>query len=76
MSNVYRFKQYKKFVVTQAYVANLPGISYLHYGTYRYWQQLLEVNGLSDPISQIALGVTLIIPPDSSLTPIIEEGFQ
>ena len=51
------------FVVTQAYVANLPGIAAEVYHKQEYWRVLMWVNGIRDPINHVTLGIRLRIPP-------------
>lgn len=41
---------------------NLPGLAYKLYGDTSLWRALLAYNGLSDPLTDIQPGVTLIIP--------------
>jgi hypothetical protein len=53
----------KTFTVTQAYIANLPGIAASKYGDQRYWRALMWANGIQDPLSQIVLGMKLRLPP-------------
>jgi hypothetical protein len=49
-------------------LANLPGLAYRLYGDTSLWRALLAYNGLSDPLSDIAVGMTLKIPTKAAIT--------
>ena len=54
-------------LVDSSYQSNLPGISYDFYGDTTFWRAILAYNGLNDPVSDICVGTTLILPDASSL---------
>jgi hypothetical protein len=43
-------------------VANLPGLAFRLFGDTSLWRALLAYNGLSDPISDLAVGLVLRVP--------------
>jgi hypothetical protein len=49
-------------------VANLPGLAYRAYGDTSLWRGLLAYNGISDPLSQINVGLTISIPAKADIT--------
>jgi hypothetical protein len=53
----------KTFTVSQAYIANLPGIADRAYGNQKYWRALMWANGIQDPLNHVVLGMKLRIPP-------------
>lgn len=60
--------------VTEAYVANLPGIAHDLLGDVALWWVLLEYNGLSDPILDVKVGTALRIPQRTSLIAYLESS--
>ena len=48
--------------VNSDWEANLPGLSFVKYGTTDYWRAILIANGLDDPINDVVAGMTLAIP--------------
>ena len=50
------------FVVTQAYVANAPGIAFDYYGSQDYWWVVCLFNGILDPIEDFVPGLALQLP--------------
>lgn len=56
----------RPIVLTQADVANLPGLAFKHLGDMSLWRVLLAFNGLSDPIQDIYAGQTLLLPTKAS----------
>jgi len=48
--------------LTAVDAANLPGLAYRLLGDTSLWRVLLAFNGLTDPISDIATGMILLIP--------------
>ncbi len=53
--------------ITAATMCNLPGLAYQLYGDTSLWRALLDFNGLSDPISDVCVGMTLLVPSKASL---------
>jgi len=49
-------------------IANFPGLAYTLYGDTSLWRALLAYNGLSDPISDLAIGMVINIPAKASLS--------
>lgn len=47
--------------------ANLPGLAYSLYGDSSLWRVLLAFNGLTDPLSDVAVGIILQIPTKSQV---------
>lgn len=54
-------------VLTESDTANLPGISFKHYGTVDYWRVLLHYNGLCDPIQDVYAGMSFNLPTQPSI---------
>lgn len=48
-------------------MANLPGLANTFYGDTSLWFGLMKYNGISDPLSEIAVGVTLLIPSKADI---------
>lgn len=69
----YRIKNHTTYKVTAADVANLPGISFNVYGTVDLWRVILEYNGLSDPINDVQIGMTLNIPDKSAVASLLSQ---
>lgn len=54
--------------------AGLPDlISYVEYGSEQYWWLICLVNGVVDPINEIAAGMNLIIPTKADLDAFIKK---
>ncbi len=53
--------------LTQEQAANLPGLAYQAYGDTSLFRALLAFNGLSDPISDVAVGLIFSIPTKADL---------
>ena len=51
-----------QYQLTSTDLANLPGLAYKFFGDVSLWRVLMAYNGISDPISQIAVGIVLNIP--------------
>jgi hypothetical protein len=51
-----------QYQLTVADMANLPGLAYKFFGDVSFWRILLAYNGISDPLSQVAVGVVFNIP--------------
>ena len=56
------------YQLTASDLANLPGLASKYYGDTSLWRALLAYNGISDPISGIAIGLTIQIPAKNDLT--------
>lgn len=56
-----------QYQLTSTDMANLPGLSYRFFGDTSLWRGLLAYNGLSDPISDIAIGIVLNVPTKAAL---------
>jgi hypothetical protein len=56
-----------QYQLTATDMANLPGLSYRFFGDTSLWRGLMAFNGLSDPLSDIAIGVVLNVPTKSAL---------
>ncbi|QRE00340.1 hypothetical protein [Burkholderia phage BCSR5] len=52
----------KIYEITQADMANLPGLSYNLYGDTSLWRALLAYNGIYDAISDVDVGLKLMVP--------------
>ena len=63
-----------QYVVTSEDIANLPGISFKIYGTTDLWRILLEYNGLTDPLSDIHVGLTLRVPDKSDILTLLSQS--
>jgi hypothetical protein len=48
-------------------MANLPGMAYKFYGDTSLWRALMSYNGLSDPLSDIVIGITINVPTKADL---------
>jgi hypothetical protein len=57
----------QKHSVTDADMANLPGISYLYYGDVSLWRIILYFNGLTDALQDVYPGMTLNIAAKSDI---------
>lgn len=57
----------KTVIVTQADIANLPGFAYDFYGDESAFHVLLAYNGLTDPITDIYVGLPLKLFTKASL---------
>lgn len=53
--------------LTSMDVANLPGLSYRLYNDTSLWRALMAYNGLSDPISDISVGIVIDVPTKADL---------
>jgi len=62
--NVQTAQQYQ---LTASDMANLPGLAYKFFGDTSLWRAIMAYNGLSDPLSDIAIGITINIPTKSDL---------
>ena len=69
----YRIQNYSTYKVKASDVANLPGISFNVYGTVSLWRVILEFNGLSDPINDVQIGMTLNIPDKSAVASMLSK---
>jgi hypothetical protein len=62
--NVQPTQQYQ---LTVNDVANLPGMAYRFFGDTSLWRGLMSYNGLSDPLSDIQVGMVFRIPTKADL---------
>jgi hypothetical protein len=56
-----------QYQLTATDLANLPGLAYKFFGDVSLWRVLLAYNGISDPMSQVAVGVVFNIPARSDV---------
>lgn len=63
----YNFIIQQVYTVQSQYEANLPGLAYDFYGDQNFWRVILIANGLSDPISDIVTGMSLVLPTSDSI---------
>jgi hypothetical protein len=56
-----------QYQLTMMDMANLPGLAYRFYGDTSLWRGLMAYNGISDPMSQVAVGITINIPARSDI---------
>jgi hypothetical protein len=54
--------------LTATDMANLPGLAYRLFGDSSLWRALLAFNGLNDPLSDIAVGILLMVPSKAAIT--------
>jgi hypothetical protein len=53
--------------LTSSDAANLPGLAFRLYGDTSLWRALMAYNGLSDPISDIVVGIVLSVPSKADI---------
>jgi hypothetical protein len=53
--------------LTATDMANLPGLAFRLFNDTSLWRALLAYNGLSDPLSDIAVGMVLMVPTKAAL---------
>lgn len=51
-----------QYQLTAVDMANLPGLAYRFYGDTSLWRGLMAYNGISDPMSQVAVGININVP--------------
>lgn len=51
-----------QYQLTATDLSNLPGLAYKFFGDVSLWRVLMAYNGISDPLSQVAVGMVLNIP--------------
>jgi hypothetical protein len=51
-----------QYQLTATDLANLPGLAYRFFGDVSLWRVLMAYNGISDPMSQVAVGLVINIP--------------
>lgn len=56
-----------QYQLTATDLANLPGMCDRFFGDTSLWRGLMAYNGISDPISGVAIGITINIPAKSDL---------
>lgn len=56
-----------QYQLTATDMTNLPGMAYNFFGDTSLWRALMAFNGISDPISEVAVGMTINIPQKASL---------
>ena len=70
----YVMNEVDQYVVSSDDIANLPGISFKLYGTTDLWRILMEYNGLSDPLSDIYIGLVLRVPDKSDILTLLSQN--
>lgn len=53
--------------IDSRYEANLPGLAFDYYGDQEMWRVILAFNGLTDPINEVIVGVSLNMPSQASI---------
>jgi hypothetical protein len=56
-----------QYQLTKTDMSNLPGLAYKFFGDVSLWRILMTYNGISDPMSGIAVGMVLNIPARSDV---------
>jgi hypothetical protein len=56
-----------QYRLTAVDLANLPGLSYKFYGDTSFWRGLMAYNGISDPLSEVAVGIIINVPSRSDI---------
>jgi len=56
-----------QYQLTATDMANLPGLAYKFFGDVSLWRLLMAYNGISDPLSGVAVGMVLNIPSRSDV---------
>ncbi len=56
-----------QYQLTATDLANLPGLAYRFFGDVSLWRILMAYNGISDPMSEVGVGVILNIPARSDV---------
>lgn len=51
-----------QYQLTAADLSNLPGLAYKFFGDVSMWRILMAYNGISDPLSEVAVGMTINVP--------------
>jgi hypothetical protein len=51
-----------QYQLTKTDLANLPGLAYKFFGDVSLWRMILAYNGISDPMSEVAVGLVINIP--------------
>lgn len=51
-----------QYQLTATDLSNLPGLAYKFFGDVSLWRVLMAYNAISDPLSQVAVGMVLNIP--------------
>lgn len=51
-----------QYQLTATDLGNLPGLAYKFFGDVSLWRILLSYNGISDPISGVAVGMVINVP--------------
>lgn len=64
----FNVQQTQQIQLTATDMANLPGLAYRLFGDTSLWRALLAYNGLSDPLSDIAVGIILKVPTKAAIT--------
>lgn len=56
-----------QYQLTATDLANLPGLAYKFFGDVSMWRIIMAYNGISDPLSGVAVGMVLNIPSRSDV---------
>lgn len=56
-----------QYQLTAVDMANLPGLAYRFYGDTSLWRGLMAYNGISDPLSQVAVGLVINLPSRAAI---------
>lgn len=56
-----------QITLNSSQAANLPGLAYTLLGDTSLWRALLAFNGLSDPLSDVVVGLTLMVPTKAQI---------
>ena len=56
-----------QYQLTAVDLANLPGLAYRFYGDTSLWRGIMAYNGISDPLSGVAVGMVINIPARSDI---------
>jgi hypothetical protein len=56
-----------QYQLTATDMANLPGLAFKFYGDTSLWRGLMAYNGISDPLSGVAVGITINVPARSDI---------
>lgn len=51
-----------QYQLTATDMGNLPGLAYKFFGDVSLWRLLLSYNGISDPLSGVAVGMVINVP--------------
>jgi hypothetical protein len=57
----------KIITIDSKYEANLPGLAHDYYGDQNMWRILMSVNGFTDPLNDVCVGNTVLMPSQASV---------